>query len=259
LFFTTTARAQAAVAAGITRLVVDLEVVGKHERQVGHDTQVNTHQVSDIVTVRRAAGCAVTCRVNSVGAGTDDEIEAVVDTGADEVLVPMAREVAEVERVLDAVGGRAAVAVMVETQAAVDLADALASLPVSRLYLGLLDLWIDRRSRHPFEALADGTIDRVAEVARCRGRGFGFGGLTLPGGGYPLPVQHLFNELSRTSTFTFLRRSFERDVPDADMAAAVSSIRSALEVAGRRPAAQVEADRLRARAACAELPDPPWS
>jgi len=57
--------------------------------------------------------------------------------------------------------------------------------------------------------------------ARCQERAFGFGGLTLPGYGDPLPGRSLYSEMARLDCrFTFLRRSFYRDLNGMDLAEA---------------------------------------
>ena len=52
----------------------------------------------------------------------------------------------EVDRTLDLVAGRCGLGILIETQDAVDRAAALARRPLSRIYVGLNDLRIDRRS-----------------------------------------------------------------------------------------------------------------
>lgn len=258
-FFTTIERWAQVRAAGVQRVVVDLEVRDKARRQAGRDTQRNDHRVADIAAARAAGAAGVTCRIDAVGPATAGQVEAVLDAGADELLVPMVRSAAEVDAVLGMAAGRARVAVMVETDPAVRAVEELVARPVSRLYLGLLDLWIDRGGRHPFEALLDGTADRVAAGSAAAGVPFGFGGLTAPGRGTPLPVEHLVHEMARTgASWTFLRRSFERDAPGPLAGPAVAGITAALAVARRRSAEEVEADRAAAVAACSALPQAPW-
>jgi len=258
-FLTTIDRWADVRAAGCRRVVVDLEVHDKARRQAGRDTQRNAHVVSDIVAVRAAGASEVTCRIDGLGPGTAAQIEAVVAAGADELLVPMVRSSSEVEEVLGLAAGRVRVAAMVETHAAVESIEVLVAQPVSRLYLGLLDLWIDRRSRHPFMALVDGTLDRVAACANAIGVPFGFGGLTAPQRGSPLPVEHLVHELARTdASFTFLRRSFERDAPGQLALPALTGIAATLDEARQRQPAEVEADRRATVAACSALPEAPW-
>jgi hypothetical protein len=98
----------------------------------------------------------------------------------------------------------------VETIEAVQLAEELGRLPVTRVYVGLNDLAIARGSRHIFTAIADGTIDRLRPHFSAP---FGFGGLTIVGAGFPVPCRVLMAEMARLQcTFTFLRRSFIADI-----------------------------------------------
>jgi hypothetical protein len=103
--------------------------------------------------------------------------------------------------------------------------------PLSRVYVGLNDLRIDRRSDSLFAPLTDGTVDAVRAEVR---RPFGVGGLTLPGGGFPVPGELLAAELLRIGTdFTFLRRSFVADMAGRDPAVEIPRLLAALDALGR--------------------------
>ena len=195
-------------------MVVDWERRGKHRRQAGADTQVNADTPDDLTRVRAAVAGRVLCRVNGWGPWTGVEIDSAVGRGADEILLPMVRRPEEVDAALDAVGDRAGLGILIETQAAVDRAAEFAGRPLSRIYVGLNDLRIDRGSTELFRPLVDGTVDAVrGQVAQP----FGVGGLTLPGRGFPVSSDLLAAELVRTGAdFTFLRRSFTADMTGRD-------------------------------------------
>jgi len=202
------------VAAGATGIVVDWERRGKVRRQLGENTQINADTPEDLARMRAATDGRLLCRINGAGPWTAAEVDEAVARGADEILLPMVRSTEEVDRTLDLVAGRCGLGILIETQAAVDRAAALARRPLSRIYVGLNDLRIDRRSTEIFRPLVDGTVDAVrAEVAQP----FGVGGLTLPGGGSPVPSDLLAAELVRLEAdFTFLRRSFTADMAGRD-------------------------------------------
>jgi hypothetical protein len=230
-----------AVAAGIEGVVVDWERRGKRERQVGLDTEINEHTTDDLVRVREMASVPVVCRLNAWGEGGADELEAALAGGADEVLLPMVRSPTEVEVLLGLAGGRCGVGILVETVAAVAAARELAALPLSRVYVGLNDLAIERGSASIFDALGDGTVERVRQEFDVP---FGFGGLTVPDRGAPIPCRWLIAEMLRLDcSFSFLRRSFRRDVADRDVREALAHIRAALAAAGRRSPGEVAGDR----------------
>ncbi len=154
----------------------------------------------------------------------------------------MVRTVEEVENALGLVRGRRALSILVETNAAVECSHRLGQLPVSRVYVGLNDLAIDRGAPTIFEALADGTVEQVRRQFSVP---FGFGGLTLPDRGSPIPCRLLIAEMARLDcSFSFLRRSFTRDTAGHKMQPMVSRIRTALLEASARTLAEVESDRL---------------
>jgi 2-methylisocitrate lyase-like PEP mutase family enzyme len=231
-----------AVPAGVASVVVDWENDGKEARQAFADTEVNNHTEEHLRAVRALTEARVLCRINAFGPGTAEEVDRAVEAGADEVLLPMVRTAAEVERTLALVDGRAGLGILVETRDAIAAADELARLPVSRVYVGLNDLSIDRGSATIFAPLADGTLDEVRE--RFEGVRFGFGGLTLPETGRPIPSRLLAGELARLRCdFTFLRRSFYRDVAGRDVADEVARIHAAVNGASARDEQAVARDR----------------
>ena len=202
------------VAAGAAGIVVDWERRGKARRQLGEGTQINEDTPEDLSRMRAATPGRLLCRINGYGPWTPGEVDEAVRRGADELLLPMVRTTEEVDRTLELVGDRSGLGILIETQDAVDRAAGFAGHPLSRIYVGLNDLRIDRGSDSLFRPLVDGTVDAVrARVAQP----FGVGGLTLPGRGFPVSSDLLAAELVRTGAdFTFLRRSFTADMAGRD-------------------------------------------
>jgi hypothetical protein len=231
------------VAAGAAGIVVDWERRGKARRQLGEDTQINADTPEDLARMRAATDGRLLCRINGFGPWTGEEVDAAIACGADEILLPMVRTPDEVDRTLDLVARRCGLGILIETQDAVGRAAQLARRPLSRIYVGLNDLRIDRRSDQLFLPLVDGTVDDVrVEVAQP----FGVGGLTLPGGGFPVPGDLLAAELVRLGAdFTFLRRSFTADMAGRDPFTEVPRLLRTLAALGAAHPAEV-AD-LRAR------------
>jgi hypothetical protein len=206
LFSTDVDLIRAAVEGGAAGAVVDWEYIGKAERQAGFDTQINHDTLEDLRRVRACTAARVLCRINAFGPWTQKEIEAAVQAGADEILLPMVRSVEEVERVLEWAKGRCGVGILIETREAVAICERLAQLPLTRAYLGLHDLAIERRTPNPFRAIPDGIVGRVRSAFPIP---FGFAGLTLPDRGFPIPCRLLIAEMARLGcSFSFLRRSF---------------------------------------------------
>ena len=233
LFSTDPAFIHQAVAAGVDGITVDWERNGKPARQAGADTQINRDTLEDLRLVRASTDAQVICRINSYGATTSEEVEQAIDAGVNDILLPMVRSVTEVETVLAQVNGRCGVGILVETLAATRICRDLARLPLSRVYVGLNDLAIERGTPNIFSAVADGTVERIREAFHAP---FGFAGLTLPDAGFPIPCRLLIGEMARLGCrFSFLRRSFHRDVQDRDLGVEIPRLRAGLEQAQRQP------------------------
>jgi len=131
--------------------------------------------------------------------------------------------------------------IFVETSDALAIAGDLGRLPISRVYVGLNDLSIDRRTKSIFTALADGTIDRIRQHFAMP---FGLGGATLPERGHPVPNRLLTGEIARLDcSYTFLRRSFLADTGGRNFTEHVPRSLDAFEYARRRTPAEVARDR----------------
>ncbi len=242
LFSTDAAFIRAAVAAGVDGIVVDWEWRGKHTRQNGANTEINRDTADDLRRVRNATGGWVICRVNGYDpANTPVEVEQAIAAGASEILMPMVRSREEVLRVLDLCRQRAAVGILIETVDAMENAASFADLSLSRVYVGLNDLNIERGTPNLFTPLVDGTLDRICGAVR---QPRGFGGLTLPDRGSPIPCRLLMAEMMRLEcSFSFLRRSFKADVGEPDLPRAVAEIREALARSAARPPAEAARER----------------
>jgi len=238
------------VRAGAAGIVVDWERRGKRRRQAGSDTQINADTPDDLAAVRVATGGRVICRVNGWDRWTAAEIDLAVALGADEVLLPMVRRPEEVDAAVERVAGRCGLGILLETSDAIRRADELLRRPLSRVYVGMNDLMIDRGTGPLFAALVDGTADRLADLAVAAGIPFGVAGLTVPEGGHPVPCRLVAGELVRVSaSFTFLRRSFHADTAGRDLEVEVPRILAMVEEARLRDVDQVVADRARLEAA----------
>lgn len=255
LFATEASLVSRALEARITTLIVDWEWRGKEERQNDWDTEINRDTVDDLRRLAELDVPSRLCRLNRHGPWTPGEVEDAVSAGATQLLLPMVDSSAEVESLLDLVDGRCEVGILVETESGVRKAKRLAQLPLASVYVGLNDLAICRGSISIFEAVADGTVEDLRRA--FANTPFGFGGVTVVDGGEPIPFRLLFGEMARLNcSFSFLRRSFKRDVADRDMAQEVGRIRSLWsELRGRSPG-EVASDTKRLYEMIRSIPAP---
>ena len=186
--------ARIAEEAGVDWIFVDMEFIGKDARQGGLDTVQNHHTVEDVKNVKAAVTKAkVLVRVNPIHEAladypsSEDEIDSTIESGADIVMLPFFKTIAEVERFIRIVVGRAKTCLLVETpEAALLLDDILNVDGIDMIHLGLNDLHLALGMKFMFELLSDGTVDRLAAKIKAKGIPFGFGGVaTLTGGAMP--------------------------------------------------------------------------
>ena len=243
------------------RLFVDLERQGKAARQAGRNTFISTHQIDDIAkTKSQLRRSRLMVRVNPLPPGTRDEVQAVLDAGADLLMLPMFTRAAELEQFMATVDGRAPVSALLETADALLTLESWIDTPdLAEVFLGLNDLHLSLRQRFMFEPLAEGIVERVATAVLGRGIRFGFGGIARLDEG-ELPGRDVLAEHLRLgSQAVILSRTFHRD--DARFETEVAALRTAESRLLLRSRQQIEADAERiaaniGRIACAVAATP---
>ena len=200
---------------GVDRIFVDMEFIGKAERQPG-DTVKSNHTVEDVRVMRETLTAAeLLVRVNPIHEASEEypssreEIDAVIASGADVVMLPYFKTTEEVRAFISIVGGRARTLLLFETPEAVEIVDEVLKLDgIDEVYIGLNDLSLGYGKRFMFEVLADGTVERLCLKFRERGVPYGFGGLACLDTGH-VPGKMVLKEHYRLgSTSVILSRSF---------------------------------------------------
>lgn len=242
LFTTDALFARQCVDAGVTGILIDWEYMGKDRRQEGAGLECNRETLDDLVRIRDAVDATVICRINAWGPHSGNEVEMAVSGGADVIMLPMVRNPEEVNAFLSDVDGRTQCGILVETTDALSHMSALSRLPLDYVYVGLNDLALSRGSHNIFSAVSDGTVQQVR--AAFSGIRFGFGGITILDRGFPLPFHLLLREMiALDCNFSFLRRSFKKDIPGRDISFEISRIHQAIAAYRERNPAQIGKDR----------------
>lgn len=232
------------------RLFVDLERLGKAQRQAGHNTFISTHTVEDVGRIKRVLQHAqLMVRVNPLHPDSRQEVEAVLAQGADSLMLPMFSGAGQLTRFMDLVAGRVPVVALLET------AEAMASLQewigvpgLAEVFVGLNDLHLALGQRFMFEPLAAGMVDQVARAAKQHGLRFGFGGIARMDEGLLPGHDVLAEHLRLGSSSVILSRTFNRGEWGDSFEAEVAAVRETEQRLALRDAAQVQADAQRVAA-----------
>ena len=195
---------------GVDRIWIDLETLGKEERQKGMNTVKSQHKVEDISVIKPMLSTSqMLVRINPWNMNSVREIDDVIDAGADIIMLPMWKKVEEVSNFLKAVNGRCKTTLLLETKEAVECLDEVLLMGgMDEIHIGLNDLHLAYGMKFMFELLTDGTVDRITKKIAAKGIPYGFGGIASLGCG-DLPAEKVIMEHYRLgSTRAILSRSF---------------------------------------------------
>ena len=196
--------------AGVNRVWVDLETLGKEERQKGLNSVKSRHSIEDIRLIApKLTKAEMLVRVNPWNQDSMSEINAAIEAGAEIIMLPMWKTVAEVKSFLAAVNGRAKTTLLLETKEAEDCLDEVLELPgIDEIHVGLNDLHLSYGLTFMFELLTNGTVERIVNKIKPTGIPYGFGGISHLGDGL-IPAEMIIMEHYRLgSTRAILSRGF---------------------------------------------------
>ena len=195
---------------------VDMEYIGKDERQAGLDTVKSHHTINDIKRIKEVVSKAeILVRVNPIHesssqyVGSEKEIDSAILAGADIIMLPMFKSLDEVKQFITYIDGRAKTMLLVETPEAVGIIEQIVELKgIDSIHIGLNDLHLALHRKFMFELLADGTVDKICSVIASRNIAYGFGGIARIGYGL-LPAEYVIREHYRLgSSCAILSRAF---------------------------------------------------
>jgi hypothetical protein len=249
------ALAAAADRAGIDRIGVDLERLGKTQRQAGLDTRLSDHRVEELEGIGKSVKQAkLFARLNSLHPGSGGEVETALAYGAQVLMLPYFHSAAEVETFTGYVRGRASVVLLLETAPAlVRIREILAVPGIDEVMIGLNDLRIELGVPSHFEVLASPLLDLVAREVQNAKLAFSVGGVgRTDDTSLPVPPDLVLAQFPRlNATGAWISRSFVRNMPPGwDMAGAVVAVRRRLDEWARAAPEALERarDELAARA-----------
>jgi 2-keto-3-deoxy-L-rhamnonate aldolase RhmA len=200
-----------AAASGVDRIFVDMEVRGKQERQGHLDTHRVAHSPEDVSRIRRELpDLDLLARINPMYERSSEEVDAVIEAGANRLMLPMFHTEAEVADFLQMVDGRAGTTLLLETPQALVRLDRILRYRsrIDEIHVGLNDLHLGMGLTFMFELLSGGIVDFLAEKIKAAGVRFGFGGVARVGEG-AVPAELIIGEHVRLgSEMVILSRSF---------------------------------------------------
>lgn len=195
---------------GVDRIWIDLETLGKEQRQKNFDSVKSHHSIEDIRRIRPLLTTSeLLVRVNPWHDGSVEEINAVIGAGAQRIMLPMWESSEEAKYFIDTVNGCVKTSLLLETRGAEECLDEVLKLDgIDEIHIGLNDLHIQYSLHFMFELLANGTVERICNKIKEAGIPYGFGGIARLGYG-DVPAEMVIAEHYRLgSTRAILSRAF---------------------------------------------------
>ena len=218
--------------AGVDRIFIDTEVLGKDLRQNSFDMVHNAHRLEDIQNLRDKIKITIMTRINPVNDNTADEIEKAVLYGTDYIMLPYFKSIDEVQGTAEIINGRVKFVPLVETAEAVEILEQILNFGMAdEIHIGLNDLRLSRGKKFLFEPLSDGLLDEIADLINSYKVPWGFGGLACLGRG-ELPSDLVISEHKRLgSTRAILSRQFRNpeNREDFDLSGELKKLRNRIE------------------------------
>ncbi len=165
--------------AGIDHIGLDFETLGKRERQPDFKEWVSDHKVTDLPPVRKALTQAkLFARTEPINPEIGHQIESLLDHGVQSLMLPMFTNVADVEKFIDRVDGRAYVSLLLETpQAVARIGEIVQVRGIDEISVGLNDLHRSFGLKSHFELLVSDVMQMLSDTVTAARIRFGFGTL----------------------------------------------------------------------------------
>lgn len=201
--------AKIASRSGVDRIFIDLEYIGKEERQKNLDTVKSKHTLEDVQKIRKNIDGEILVRVNPIHGNSEYEISKAIEYGADYVMLPMFKTKKEVDAFIKYVNGDAKTILLFEhIEALKNIDDILLIDGIDEAYIGLNDLHLSMKATFMFELLSMDIVKHACNKFKKKSIPYGIGGIASLGEGL-IPAELILTEFYNLgATRTILSRSF---------------------------------------------------
>jgi len=239
LFTDDPALAGVADRAGVDRIGIDMEQIGKADRQRHLRTWISDHAETGLVAVRPMLQRAqLFARCNPVHRESAAEIDRLVGAGVKVIMLPFFKTVADAERFIRLVDERAHPVLLVETvESATAIADLCRIPGVSEVHIGLNDMRLSLGWPSHFHVLVSDFLAHTCAVIRNAGHRLGVGGVGRAGDNeLPVPADLVSAQMARLrAAATLVSRSFFRAPMPGDVNAEFRKLRSRFDEYSEKP------------------------
>lgn len=240
LFTASPVLARLADAAGVDRIGIDLETLGKRSRQGHTQTWISDHKMEDLAAIGSSLSRAkLFARCNPIHKDSKWEIDRLIACGATVIMLPYFKTGAEVEQFLLLLDNRAYPVLLVETVEAAAIIPELCRIPgVREIHFGLNDLRLSLGWPSHFHVLTSDLLARLASEVLSADLKLGIGGLGRSGDNrLPIPADLVAAQMPRLhATAALIARSFFQTSPPENLHGEIQRLRASLDTFAAMPA-----------------------
>ncbi len=177
---------------GIQQIMVDLEFIGKAERQFNTNAVLNKHKPSDVSNLKNSGiNSKILCRINGNHKDIFKEIDEVIESDADAIMIPMINNIEIYKKTIEFINGRVEVIPLIETPYSIFKIDEIIRLTnPKQIHFGLNDLSLALGTKNIFELFLSPIFSNVLDFAKNKVDLMGIGGI-----GNPMEYQKIDPEL----------------------------------------------------------------
>ena len=197
---------------GVDRIFIDLEKIGKQERQGHLNTVKSDHSIEDIKKVKQVLKKSqLLVRTNPIYEDSEHEIDRCISAGADILMLPYFKTADEVKEFVAAIRGRARVSLLLETaQAFFRIEEILEVDGIDEIHIGLNDLYLSLGLNFIFEPLISPYMPLLIKRIKSKGISVGIGGVASLDTG-DIPGKYILSRfMELESERVILSRSFNK-------------------------------------------------
>lgn len=227
------ALAARADAAGVDRIGLDLESIGKSDRQPASlGTWISSHHPTQLPALRNAVRQGkLFCRIDPIHPGSRDEINQLLDYGVQVMMLPMFKTPEEVSDFVRLVDGRCEKVLLLEHRDAARRVEEIVRVPgLTEVHVGLNDLTLSLNMSNRFAVISSRLMSRISAAVNNAGLRFGVGGLGRSGDNdMPVPSDLIYAQYPRINAQAALvARAFLGKNLDVDLTEEVRACRARL-------------------------------
>lgn len=192
---------------------IDLETLGKQERQGHLPTWKSKQTVEDISVIKASSkDNPILVRIDPINPFSHLQIDDVIARGADIIMLPMFKTVSDYEQFGNLVNGRAELLPLFETSSSLDILPMIIDkyAPV-HAHIGLNDLHLDMGYDFLFEPLVRGDLEKPCQLLNQSNVSFGIGGIARASEGVIPPELLLGEHVRLGSESVILSQTFHRN------------------------------------------------